>query len=303
MKYVPERHACMWVHALSALVALSLAACTDADVVTAPQSPPERSLNSVVPAYAGIIFGAAEDPTGDAVEIPPAPPPDLVYTSITVLEDAVILRARFAPGVFGVDHSRFGFLIDLDQDPATGLPWYDIGAELYLENVFSEDVEVVRLHPIPGGTATDHPVTVLEDGVEVTLPRSAFGTDDGIASFRLFSTNLFAIQDQLPDPGLPAITTSVLTAEDAVTLLEDEIASLVAGGVLSEDQGAGLSDKLDAAAASLARSNPNSARPACNQMTAFVNQVNAFARNGTLPGSTAAELLGAADAIRDEIGC
>jgi hypothetical protein len=135
--------------------------------------------------------------------------------------------------------------------------------------------------------------------LEIRIPLSAFN-DDGIFAFRLLATNVFSIQDDLPNGNLTAPTTRVLTSADALDLIGHEIASLVTQGVLTADQAAGLSDKLAAIAASLTR---QSVVSACNQLSAFVNQVISFVNNGALPQNVGADLVGAAAEIAAAIGC
>jgi hypothetical protein len=82
--------------------------------------------------------------------------------------------------------------------------------------------------------------------------------------------------------------------------LIDDVTVLQEDGVLSAGQANGLIAKLTATLGSLNRGN---ATPACNQLDAFVNQVNAFANSGVLTASQGQALIDAAQAVRMMIGC
>src|SRR5216117_555945 len=70
-----------------------------------------------------------------------------------------------------------------------------------------------------------------------------------------------------------------LTPQDAIHLLMDDVRTLVTENLLSQGQADGLMSKLTAAIQSL---NGGGANAACNQLRAFVNQVDAFINAGTL---------------------
>jgi hypothetical protein len=55
--------------------------------------------------------------------------------------------------------------------------------------------------------------------------------------------------------------------------------------------------------AALAQLNRNHDTPACNQLNAFLNQVNAKQNNGQLTSQQAAEITQQATAIQQAIGC
>ncbi|MGI0025647.1 MAG: FIMAH domain-containing protein, partial [Nitrososphaera sp.] len=90
------------------------------------------------------------------------------------------------------------------------------------------------------------------------------------------------------------------TPEEATEDLISDVESLVNAGTLTEGQGDGLKAKLNSALASLAKGN---IRAACNQLQAFINQVNDLISNGPLTPAEGQELIDAANAIRSELGC
>ena len=91
-----------------------------------------------------------------------------------------------------------------------------------------------------------------------------------------------------------------LTPQVAIQLLMDKVRTFVSEGLLSQDQGNGLTDKLTAAIQSL---NGGRANAACNQLTAFVNQVNALIKAGKLSEGTGQGLIDTAESVRTRIGC
>jgi hypothetical protein len=86
----------------------------------------------------------------------------------------------------------------------------------------------------------------------------------------------------------------------SVDLLHGAVEDLLAGGILTPDQSSGLMDKLDAAIQSIGASKT---RAACGQLGAFVNQVRALIRNGTLSEEVGGALIDAAEAQRAQFGC
>lgn len=52
-----------------------------------------------------------------------------------------------------------------------------------------------------------------------------------------------------------------------------------------------------------ARDENGNTRAACNQLRAFLNQVDAFINAGVLPPDKGQELIDAAQAVRNQIGC
>ena len=91
-----------------------------------------------------------------------------------------------------------------------------------------------------------------------------------------------------------------LPPQDAIHLLMDDVRTLVTQSLLSQGQADGLMSKLTAAIQSL---NGGGANAACNQLRAFVNQVNAFINAGTLSEGTGQALIDTAESVRTRIGC
>ena len=100
-----------------------------------------------------------------------------------------------------------------------------------------------------------------------------------------------------------------VTPQDAIQFLIADIRTLVSEGALNAGEGNGLIAKLAAAIPSLNRGsskvglNRGGTRAACNQLHAFVNQVNGLVGTHKLPVATGQQLVDAAESIQSQIGC
>jgi uncharacterized membrane protein len=88
--------------------------------------------------------------------------------------------------------------------------------------------------------------------------------------------------------------------EEAAGDLGDAVDTLVSEGSLGAGNGNALTSKLEAAARQAERGNCMAAR---NQLTAFIQQVEALEQGGTLSNQEASNLIDAAQAILDELDC
>jgi len=101
----------------------------------------------------------------------------------------------------------------------------------------------------------------------------------------------------------PSLT--VLTPAQALPLVSSQLKAFQAAGVLTIGQANSLESKLDVAVSSLSRTTPNT-RAACNQLTAFINEVNSLVAEGVLTSEQASQLLNGAlgiYAIMTDIPC
>ena len=90
-----------------------------------------------------------------------------------------------------------------------------------------------------------------------------------------------------------------ITPQQQTRQLVSQVQALVPG-TLTSGQALGLIAKLNQAIASL---NAGDTASACNQMGAFINQVNGFINAGKLSAAQGASLIQAARSIRTSIGC
>jgi hypothetical protein len=205
-------------------------------------------IEMVGAAQAQTLFGQVTDPSGDAgIPPPPAVPPDLISASVTVSNGSMNLGVRFAPGAFNSETTFVVFSLDTDQNPSTGHPGLDefgtidagiIGSDFLvtLGSAFNAGrAQVLKYVGPPINTfafVASFPVTFSQDGMDVTVPLSAIGSDDGLLNFKVVSVVQIApngftgILDVMPNVGLPAGSTSGLITFD-ICLRDDSNGNLL----------------------------------------------------------------------------
>jgi hypothetical protein len=92
----------------------------------------------------------------------------------------------------------------------------------------------------------------------------------------------------------------VTTPQGRTALIIAQIQALITAGVLTPDQGAGLTDKLNSIISKL---NNGQTGPACKQLSAFSAQVQGFVNSGALTPAQGQALIDAAAAVKSQIGC
>ena len=94
------------------------------------------------------------------------------------------------------------------------------------------------------------------------------------------------------------VTITAQTSQEATQDVIDTVADLVSADVLNAGTGDALISKLDGAVKKIDKGNTN---PACNQLGAFINQVNALINSGRLTPEEGQELKDAAQRVIDEL--
>src|SRR5215831_9054139 len=170
----------------SMTVLLAAGACSGS---TAPERPP-----ATIPAA---LHGEVTDPAGDAVADARVPvSPDLVRATADVLagSGSVTFVIQFAAGSFNRQTTRVSVVLDTDQDGSTGNRQANgLGADYALEaDAANTEAVVSRANPPacaarlscfdPVGSA---PITLTGDGMQVTVPLSLLGNDDGRMNFQM----------------------------------------------------------------------------------------------------------------------
>lgn len=173
--------------------------------------------------YHPLPSGHASDPAGDTTD--PGGNHDLTFARVVVTNSALEMSVRFAAGTFNQYATVVQFVLDTDQNAATGHRGSDagcvgdngiIGAE-YIVNMGSDfhgASAVVHKFVGPECNAFDPGVTAgtvtyVADGIDVTIPLSLLGGDDGkldykVISFHFEGDGVFSvIHDRMPDVGLP----------------------------------------------------------------------------------------------------
>lgn len=165
--------------------------------------------------------GSVTDPAGDATNVTSDDPanPDLV--SATVASDGANLNfaIRFVASGFSATTSRGSFVLDTDENPATGFPGVDaanndsalMGIE-FLVNIGADlgaSAEVLKFIAPPNSFSTvgSFPATVVSNGYDVSIPLTAFDDDDGRLTFKAETQSFLGpgftgILDYMPDLGL-----------------------------------------------------------------------------------------------------
>jgi hypothetical protein len=192
-----------WRTACVAAVLLATTACTGS--TTAPSS-------------TQAIRGDDSDPAGDAVSDARVPvAPDLVRATADVAAGNITFVMQFAPGTLDRQTTRVSVLLDTDQDGSTGIRQASgIGADYNIDLAAgTSQAAITRADPascaaqlscfVSVGSAA---VTFIADSVQVIVPLSLLGNDDGRLSFQASSYVLVApltpvVFDFIPDSGLP----------------------------------------------------------------------------------------------------
>ena len=147
---------------------------------------------------------------------------------------------------------------------------------------------------VPAGSPTA--IAITPDGAFVYV------TDISLNSVLVISTVNNGLMHILPVGNFPqGIAIATLTAPPPPPpTLTERVEALVADGALTQDQGAGLIDKIEEATAKI---DAGHTAAACNQLTSFINQVNAFVTSGTLTPAQAQPLIDAANELKTSAGC
>ena len=155
-------------------------------------------------------------------------------------------------------------------------------------------------------TSMGLPIGFLPNGVAVT-PDGAFVyvTDLSINSVLVINTAFNAVVTIVPVGNFPqSIAFGTFTPEppprDPLEVLLERLDGLIAGGTLTQNQGAGLLNKIHEASA---KHDAGQTGAACNQLSGFINQVNAFIGNGTLTPAQGQSLIDPANAVKTKFGC
>jgi hypothetical protein len=162
--------------------------------------------------------GTVTDATGDAATCCPviAVAPDLVSGGITITDGGTaILSVRFSPGTFDPNTTTVGFLLDTDQNAASGGDFTGMGLEYIVDfgsEYFSGFAFILRYEGFGeyGPYVPAAPVSIVNNGMEVALPLSLLGGDDGRMNFRVYvqtqvsEDGFTTILDYMPDRGLAA---------------------------------------------------------------------------------------------------
>ena len=176
------------------------------------------SSYTAAPSPAQAIHGEASDPAGDATpdaRVPVAP--DLVRATADVSGGNITFVIQFAPGTLDRQATRVSVLLDTDEAGTTGIQLAgSFGADFGLDLAAGTATATVTKADLPACTAHQScfapvgsaPLTVTGDSLQVTVPLSLLGDDDGRLSFEANAYVLVApltpvVSDWIPDTNLP----------------------------------------------------------------------------------------------------
>ena len=181
----------------------------------ATESNEENNASAATFTVAAALRGLTTDPTGDVA----SGEPDLVTGTASVSGGNLTLSVRFAQGTFSSQTTLAQFLLDTDANPSTGTPGSDaggindagiIGWEFLVEmgsDFHGTEATIRRSDFQSAGTAV---VSFVSNGMDVTIPLSVLGGDDGQLTFKVVTfsqltpTTFTGVLDYMPNVGQPA---------------------------------------------------------------------------------------------------
>ena len=152
----------------------------------------------------GPIHAEVRDSSVDAlpdIRVPVSP--DLVLAVIDVGATEVAFRFRFRPGSFDPSTTRLTVDLDIDQNDASGAGGLEY--QVFLVPAGGRGADVVRITGAGDTVVGTVPVSHVDDGYDVSIPRRLLGNDDGRFGFRVHvyaEPSLATVLDLLPDIGL-----------------------------------------------------------------------------------------------------
>jgi hypothetical protein len=238
------------------------------------------------------------------------PAPDLEYASVQAADGQLLLTVLFAPGTFAED-VRISCSLDTDTDPSTGWPG-TTSNRITDADVIGVDYSITTEGSVFGGKArllqfsgtifseiaTDIDITFHENGLEVAVPLSLLGDDDGRMYFKVTTQvqidelATFFISDWITDPNTQPGST--VPADEEIADLDEVIEDLETAGTLGQGPAHSLSNHLENALRALEAGHDNAARA---QLEAFIGQVLDWVDDGTLTAEEAEPLIGAAERL------
>jgi hypothetical protein len=193
----------------------SLAAFLAAGACSSSTSP-DRTPPTIPPP----LHGEVTDPAGDAIRDARVPvAPDLVRATADVVAGtgSVTFVIQFATGTFNRQMTHVSVLLDTDQNGSTGVRQVSgLGADFGVDlDAGTGQAAVTKANPANCDARLSCfdgiglvPLTLAADGMQVTVPLSLLGNDDGRLNFQMSAYVMVAPQtpvvvDFMPDSNLP----------------------------------------------------------------------------------------------------
>jgi hypothetical protein len=142
---------------------------------------------------------------------------DLVRATAVVASGNITFVIQLASGTLNRQTTRVSVLVDTDQDAATGIREPNgLGADYAVDLAAGTSLATINKADAVGCAAQlscfnpvgSAPITFVADGMQVTVPLSLLGNDDGRMSFQMSSYVLISpltpvVFDFMPDNNLP----------------------------------------------------------------------------------------------------
>jgi hypothetical protein len=140
------------------------------------------------------------------------------------------------------------------------------------------------------------PITIDNCGVPIVSCSQASGSAFPVGSTTVTCTAI----DSSNNAASCSFLVTVLTPQSATEQLANSVNNLMSEGVLNQGRANALTSKLQAAISSL---NSGNTTAACNQLSAFINQTQAFIDSGKLTPPQGQPLINSANAIKSALAC
>lgn len=220
----------------------------------------------------------------------------VIDTATSTIVALVPLSGNFAPGVAITPNGAFAYVANNGGGVCCG------GGRLPSSVSVIDTATNTEVANVPFGSSSPLEVAVTPDGAFVYV------TDLSDNTVKVISTAFNFVVRVLQVGSFPqsiAIGTFVPEPEpepepDPIESLIDQVEALIASGALTQDQGAGLLDKIQEVSAKI---DAGQTAAACNQLSSFINQVNGFISNGTLTSVQGQPLIDTANALKSNLGC
>jgi hypothetical protein len=128
--------------------------------------------------------------------------PDLILAIVDVGPEEILFRLRHRPGSYEAATTRFAIDLDTDQNSSTGSE--GIEYHVFVFPAGGKGADVARTIASGYTVVGTVPVSFVDDGCDVAVPRSFLGSDDGRFDFRVrvySQPALPLVLDVLPDIG------------------------------------------------------------------------------------------------------
>jgi hypothetical protein len=140
--------------------------------------------------------------------------PDLLSGSVEITQgNLMLISVRCNAATFDPATTFIQFDLDVDQNPVTGSPVEGLGLDYIIDMGSSFYAGQARVSRFVGGTeyqaVANVPISVVANGIDVGVPLSLIGNDDGRMNFRVISSTYLGgngfstILDYMPDRTVP----------------------------------------------------------------------------------------------------